>query len=80
MLGSGVGSGEWDAEFSRHAGDEGKGSSALLVKDGNEEPGQVDDGEDVEIEEVLVDLQIGILPTGALRSAGVVHHHVHLKG
>ena len=40
---------------------------------------QVDNGENVEIKKILIDLDVGVLPTGPLRSASIMKHDIDLK-
>ena len=39
---------------------------------------QVDNGENVEIKKILIDLDVGVLPTGPLRSASIMKHDIDL--
>ena len=45
----------------------------------HDQTAQVDRSKDVQIEEVAVDTEVGVIPSGALGPASVMNHHVNLK-
>ena len=79
VLGARVRPGERDPGLSGRTGDNGKGALAAPEEVRQDEAGQVDDGEDVNVEDVAVHLDIGVLPPRSLTLAGVVNHYVQLR-
>ena len=59
MLGGGVGAREGRAGLPGGAGHDGDGAAAVGDEVGDDEAGEVHDGEDVQLEHVLVNLQVG---------------------
>ena len=79
MFGASVAGGKGNAKLSGQRGGHSEVSPSLFEVDGNDLPGEVDHGEDVEVEDVPVDAHFDVLPTGALTAAGVVDQGVDLR-
>ena len=74
-----VGPGKGSPGLARGARHDRDGAAAVGDQVREDEPGQVDDGEDVEVEHVLVHLDVDLLPLGPLTLARVVEHDVKLQ-
>ena len=70
---------KWGSDLSGRTGDDSEGTLASFDEVRQYEAGQVDNGEDVEVEEVPVHLYVGVLPSRSLTLAGVVNHYVQLQ-
>ncbi len=79
VLAARVRPGERHAGLSGGARDDGDGALAARREVRQDEPRQADHGEDVEVEEVSVHAEVGVLPPSALTLTRVVEEDVELN-
>lgn len=79
MFGSGVGSRVGHTSFSCSAWHQCKSSGIPLYEMGHYASRQVDNRENVQIEQIHVNLDVGVFPAGSLRSSCIMQHHIDLQ-